>query len=60
MAQILPEYLSEWLTKKMVSEGVYCFANAEIEDYDYKNKKLFITITGGKKVSHKKTFLFHF
>lgn len=50
MAQILPEYLSEWTTKKAESEGVTVVSNKEVEDFKYKNGQLSLVLTGGQTV----------
>lgn len=50
MAQILPEYLSEWTTKKAESEGVKVVPNKEVEDFRYKNGQLSLVLTGGETV----------
>lgn len=45
MAQVLPEYLSEWTTKKAEAEGVRTIPNTEVQDYKYKKDRLFLTLT---------------
>lgn len=50
MAQVLPEYLSEWTTKKAESEGVKVVPNKEVEDFRYKNGQLSLVLTGGENV----------
>ncbi|KAG7204912.1 hypothetical protein KM043_005305 [Ampulex compressa] len=50
MSQILPEYLSEWTTKKAMLDGVNCIPNAEVEDFSYKDGKLSLVLTGGQTV----------
>lgn len=50
MSQVLPEYLSEWTTKKAEAEGVQSIPNAQVEDYTYKNGQLSLILTGGKTV----------
>ncbi|XP_011330996.2 apoptosis-inducing factor 1, mitochondrial [Ooceraea biroi] len=50
MSQVLPEYLSEWTTKKAEAEGVLSLPNTEVEDYTYKNGRLSLILTGGKTV----------
>lgn len=45
MDQVLPQYLSEWATKKAILEGVKCIANSEVEDYSYKNGKLSLILS---------------
>ncbi|KAI4500332.1 hypothetical protein M0802_004749 [Mischocyttarus mexicanus] len=47
MAQVLPEYLSEWTTKKAMAEGVICTPNVEVSDFSYKNKKLDLILSDG-------------
>lgn len=50
MAQVLPEYLSEWTTKKAEAEGVKVVANKEVEDFKYKGGQLSLVLTGGETV----------
>lgn len=50
MAQVLPEYLSEWTTKKSEVEGVHTIPNTEVQDYKYKNGRLSLVLTGGQTV----------
>lgn len=50
MAQILPEYLSEWTTKKIEAEGVHTIPSTEVQDYKYKNGRLSLILTGGETV----------
>lgn len=50
MAQVLPEYLSEWTTKKAEVEGVHSISNTQVEDYRYKNGRLSLILTGGRTV----------
>lgn len=50
MAQVLPEYLSEWTTKKAEEEGVRTISSTEVQDYKYKNGRLSLVLTGGQIV----------
>lgn len=50
MAQVLPEYLSEWTTKKAKAEGVQSIPSSEVEDYSYKNGRLSLILTNGETV----------
>ncbi|XP_043502938.1 apoptosis-inducing factor 1, mitochondrial [Polistes fuscatus] len=50
MAQVLPEYLSEWTTKKAMAEGVICTPNVEVSDFSYKNKKLDLILSDGNTI----------
>jgi len=50
MAQVLPEYLSEWTTKKVETEGVRTISNTEVQDYKYKNGRLSLVLTGDQTV----------
>lgn len=50
MAQILPEYLSEWTTRKAEAEGVRTVSNTEVQDYKYKNGQLSLVLTDGQTV----------
>lgn len=45
MDQVLPQYLSEWSTKKARAEGVTCYPNAEVTDYSYKNGQLSLVLS---------------
>ncbi|KAK0098703.1 hypothetical protein PV326_004857 [Microctonus aethiopoides] len=51
MSQVLPEYLSEWTTKKSILEGVISIGDSEIEDYELKNGQLKLTLTSGKCIA---------
>lgn len=50
MAQVLPEYLSNWTTKKAEIEGVYSICNAEVQDYRYKDGQLSLVLTDNQTV----------
>lgn len=50
MAQVLPEYLSEWTTKKAEAEGVHTIPNTEVQDYKYKKGRLSLVLTGGETI----------
>lgn len=50
MDQVLPQYLSEWATKKAISEGVQCISSSEVEDYSYKNGKLSLVLSDNQIV----------
>lgn len=50
MAQVLPEYLSEWTTKKAEVEGVHPISDTKVEDYRYKDGQLSLILTGGQTV----------
>lgn len=51
MDQVLPQYLSEWATRKATLEGVNCISSSEVEDYTYKNGQLTLLLTGKSTVS---------
>ncbi|XP_034942342.1 apoptosis-inducing factor 1, mitochondrial [Chelonus insularis] len=51
MDQVLPEYLSEWTTKRSISEGVISIGNEEIKSLNYKNNQLQLTLTSGKTLN---------
>lgn len=51
LAQVLPEYLSEWTTKHSEIEGVNCIPNVEVHDCNLKNGRLSLTLTNGQIVS---------
>ncbi|KZC15042.1 Putative apoptosis-inducing factor 1, mitochondrial [Dufourea novaeangliae] len=46
MDQVLPQYLSEWATKKAMLEGVQCIPSSEVEDYSYINGKMSLVLSG--------------
>ncbi|KAL0110937.1 hypothetical protein PUN28_012772 [Cardiocondyla obscurior] len=50
MAQVLPEYLSEWTSKKAEAEGVHTISSTEVQDYKYKNGRLSLILTGGQTI----------
>lgn len=50
MAQLLPEYLSEWTTKKAEAEGVRTISSTEVQNYNYKNGRLSLVLTGDQTV----------
>lgn len=50
MDQVLPQYLSEWATKKAMLEGVNCIANSEVEDYSYKGGQLSLILSDNRVV----------
>nr|XP_033330992.1 putative apoptosis-inducing factor 1, mitochondrial isoform X2 [Megalopta genalis] len=50
MDQVLPQYLSEWATKKIMLEGVQCISSSEVVDYCYKNGKLSLILSSGSTV----------
>lgn len=50
MADVLPEYLSEWTTKKAEAEGVHTISNTEIQDYKYEKGQLSLNLTGDQTV----------
>lgn len=50
MAQVLPEYLSEWTTKKAEAEGVKVVPSKEVEDFIYKDGRLSLILSGGETV----------
>lgn len=51
MAQVLPEYLSEWTTKKVKDEKVHCIPNTEVKDVYMKSGQLSLILTNGQVVS---------
>lgn len=50
MADVLPEYLSEWTTKKAEAEGVHTISNTEIQDYKYEKGRLSLNLTDDQTV----------
>ncbi|KAK2586132.1 hypothetical protein KPH14_001406 [Odynerus spinipes] len=50
MAQVLPEYLSEWTTQKAMKEGVNCVPSVEVADFSYKNGRLTLVLSDGDVV----------
>lgn len=51
MAQVLPEYLSEWTTTKAMLEGVRCMPETEVADVRMKDGHLKLVLTDGNTVS---------
>ncbi|XP_076656005.1 apoptosis inducing factor isoform X2 [Halictus rubicundus] len=51
MDQVLPQYLSEWATKKAILEGVQCISSSEVVDYSYKNGKLSLILSGDRAIA---------
>ncbi|CAL7944478.1 unnamed protein product [Xylocopa violacea] len=51
MDQVLPQYLSEWATKKAMLEGVNCIPNSEVEDYSYKNGQLSLVLSDNNVIN---------
>ncbi|XP_046431615.1 apoptosis-inducing factor 1, mitochondrial [Neodiprion fabricii] len=50
MAQVLPEYLSEWTTTKAMLEGVRCMPETEVADVEMKGGHLKLILTDGSKI----------
>ncbi|XP_051173048.1 apoptosis-inducing factor 1, mitochondrial isoform X2 [Leptopilina boulardi] len=50
MAQVLPEYLSEWTTNKAKAIGVHFIGNTEVEDFEMRDGKLTLITTENKRV----------
>ncbi|XP_014204818.1 apoptosis-inducing factor 1, mitochondrial [Copidosoma floridanum] len=48
LAQVLPEYLSQWITKHLEAQGVICVPNVEVHDCALKNDKLSLTLSDGQ------------
>ncbi|XP_057318831.1 putative apoptosis-inducing factor 1, mitochondrial [Microplitis mediator] len=51
MAQTLPEYLSEWTTRKSEKEGVISVAREEVKGYKTEEGKLKLMLTSGKTIN---------
>ena len=51
MAQVLPEYLSEWTTNKARELGVDFVGNTEVKDFEMKNGKLLLMLSENRVVS---------
>ncbi|XP_058789419.1 apoptosis-inducing factor 1, mitochondrial [Phymastichus coffea] len=47
LAQVLPEYLSEWTTKHSIIQGVHCKPNVEVHDCTMKSGRLSLILTDG-------------
>lgn len=50
MGKILPEYLCKWTMQKVRNEGVHVMPNTQVDDVDFKNNKLLLTLNNGKEV----------
>ncbi|XP_020711993.2 apoptosis-inducing factor 1, mitochondrial isoform X2 [Athalia rosae] len=50
MAQVLPEYLSEWTTTKAMLDGVRCMPETEVADVEMKNGNLKLILSNGTTV----------
>lgn len=51
MAQVLPEYLSEWTTNKAKTIGVNFLGNTEVQDFEMRDGKLTLITSENKRVS---------
>lgn len=51
LAQVLPEYLSDWTTTQAQLEGVNCIPNVEVKGYKMENDKLKLILSNGQIVS---------
>lgn len=51
MAQVLPEYLSEWTTNKAIKEGVHCIPNVEVANFTYNNEQLTLVLSDGDVIN---------
>lgn len=60
MSQVLPEYLSEWTTKKAEMEGVHPIPSTEVEDFKYKNGRLSLVLSGDQTVCRIKKFMYFY
>lgn len=54
MAEILPEYLSEWTTKKVEAENVHAIPSTTVDDYRYKSGRLSLVLSDGQTVCNLK------
>ncbi|KAL6441304.1 hypothetical protein ACFW04_003515 [Cataglyphis niger] len=50
MAEILPEYLGEWTTKKVEAENVHPIPSTTVEDYKYKLGQLSLVLSNGQTI----------
>lgn len=57
MGQILPEYLSEWATKKAQLEGIHCIPNVEVKDFTYKKGQLSLILNDDQIVDADKVIV---
>ena len=60
MAEVLPEYLSEWTTNRVDELGVKCIGKSEVEDFVMKDGKLFLILTGNEVVSLKHSIIIEY
>ncbi|XP_041358113.1 apoptosis-inducing factor 1, mitochondrial-like [Gigantopelta aegis] len=51
MGRVLPEYISNWTTKKVQSEGVDVIPNVKVESASYNRGKVDLGLSNGKSVS---------
>lgn len=51
MAGILPEYLSEWTTRKSEKEGVISVAREEVKGYETEKGKLKLKLSSGRAIN---------
>lgn len=51
MAQVLPEYLSEWTTKRSEAEGVICMPETAVHDCQLNEDRLELILSDGQIVS---------
>ncbi|XP_076309307.1 apoptosis inducing factor [Tachypleus tridentatus] len=50
MGKILPEYLSQWTTDKVKSEGVHVIPNTSVKAVSSKNKRLILHLNNGQEL----------
>lgn len=51
MGKVLPEYLSEWTTKKVKQENVNVINKARVEDVSMEDKRLVLHLSTGSKLT---------
>lgn len=51
MGKVLPEYLSEWTTKKVKQENVNIISKSLVEDVTIEDKRLLLHLNNGSKLT---------
>lgn len=50
MGKVLPQYLSEWTTERVREEGVNVIPNTEVQNVDFVNNQVKLTLQNGQTV----------
>lgn len=51
MGRVLPKYLSQWTTEKVMAEGVQVMPRTHVEGATMEDKKIVLTLNDGQKVN---------